>query len=530
MTIAAAVAILSAVLAAYVAVLSWRFAAAPGWSDQRWFSAIALLVGTYCALSVPITVRSLEAWTVPFARLQLACVAGHLIAWFRYSTAHLGLPTRRWERGVVAGLVVFAFVAAATPWVHDGGTYLSTFEPLDLVYVHTTTTFFGDAAVIALILLHLVPAWRFARARLGGDTTSGGQAVALGFLVLMAAHDLLALHGIVRAPYLIDVAFIVPLAAVGYSFSSRFALDARDLALLRRELQAQVEQRTAELSHTRDELHRAEKLAALGELAAGIAHEVNNPAAVVSASLAYLDENEAPDLSDDGRGAVRDANVAMARINAIVRQLLDAGRLASSRQAPYPVHLHAVVEESLRVARARCGRRVLLVSTVPSGAYAHAHESLLVQVLSNLLVNAIQSVPEHSPNGQVVVRLEDAEDRARVVVEDNGEGMPADVLRRIFEPFFTTKPFGVGTGLGLAVSRGLVAGFGGELRLESEPGKGTRAIVELQRSAQPSVTAANLRTIAPVSALVPAGVALASAAPRPDAAPRAAPIRLLETT
>jgi signal transduction histidine kinase len=168
---------------------------------------------------------------------------------------------------------------------------------------------------------------------------------------------------------------------------------------------------------------------------------------------------------------------------------------------------------------------------VPSGANAHRHESLLVQVLSNLLVNAIQSVPEHSPNGQVVVRLEDAADRARVVVEDNGEGMPADVLRRIFEPFFTTKPFGVGTGLGLAVSRGLVAGLGGELRLESEPGKGTRAIVELQRSAQPTVTAANLRTVAPVSALAPAGVALAAAAaPRADELPRAAPIRLLETT
>jgi signal transduction histidine kinase len=146
---------------------------------------------------------------------------------------------------------------------------------------------------------------------------------------------------------------------------------------------------------------------------------------------------------------------------------------------------------------------VLLVSTVPAGAYVLGHESLLVQVFSNLLVNAIQSVPEHSGNGQVVVRLDEAGGRSRIAVEDNGEGIAPDVLSRIFEPFFTTKPAGVGTGLGLAVSRGLVAGLGGELRLESERGKGTRAIVELQRSAQPTLTAANLRTVAPVKPIAP---------------------------
>jgi CheY-like chemotaxis protein len=86
----------------------------------------------------------------------------------------------------------------------------------------------------------------------------------------------------------------------------------------------------------------------------------------------------------------------------------------------------------------------------------------------------------------VVVRAEPYAQNVRIVVEDNGTGMEPEVMRRAFEPFFTTKPFGSGTGLGLAVSRGLVASLGGDLRLESEPGKGTRAIVELARAAAPA--------------------------------------------
>ena len=89
----------------------------------------------------------------------------------------------------------------------------------------------------------------------------------------------------------------------------------------------------------------------------------------------------------------------------------------------------------------------------------------------------MQAVPEHHADGQVVLRAELEGDRVRLVVEDNGAGMEPEVLRRVFEPFFTTKPFGSGTGLGLAVSRSLITSLGGDLRLESRPGAGTRAWV-----------------------------------------------------
>jgi signal transduction histidine kinase len=97
----------------------------------------------------------------------------------------------------------------------------------------------------------------------------------------------------------------------------------------------------------------------------------------------------------------------------------------------------------------------------------------------NLVVNAVQAIPNEQPDGRVRVTARRLADRVRIEVRDNGAGMPREVLQRAFEPFFTTKGAGRGTGLGLAISRGLVTSLGGELRLESAVGEGTRAIVEL---------------------------------------------------
>jgi CheY-like chemotaxis protein/anti-sigma regulatory factor (Ser/Thr protein kinase) len=136
----------------------------------------------------------------------------------------------------------------------------------------------------------------------------------------------------------------------------------------------------------------------------------------------------------------------------------------------------------MSVARVRCGRRVRLDNELPEDLHVSGHEGVVAQVLVNLVVNAAQAIPDHRSDGRVVIRAETAGERVRVVVDDNGSGMAPEVLNRAFEPFFTTKPFGSGTGLGLAVSRGLIMSLGGDLRLESEKGKGTRATIELTRA------------------------------------------------
>jgi nitrogen-specific signal transduction histidine kinase len=267
--------------------------------------------------------------------------------------------------------------------------------------------------------------------------------------------------------------------------TGRFVANAREHQELRRHLEQQVKERTADLGRTQEALHKAEKLAALGQFAAGVAHEVNNPAAVVNANLDYLSEVNRDVLTPQSLDALAESKTAMQRIAVIVRQLLDAGRLAASPESRTAVPLRKIADGAFSVARARLGRRVRLTNGIPQDSFVLAGEGVLAQVVVNLVVNAVQAIPDHRADGHVVVRTELADQRVRLIVEDNGPGMTPDTLRRVFEPFFTTKPFGSGSGLGLAVSRGLVVSLGGELRLESTPGQGTRAVVELAAAKPP---------------------------------------------
>jgi two-component system cell cycle sensor histidine kinase/response regulator CckA len=298
---------------------------------------------------------------------------------------------------------------------------------------------------------------------------------------------------VLSTPYLIDLGFVAPIAALSYCVTARFTSDARALALLREDLERLVEERTEALAQTQErllqsqaQLLRSEKLAAVGQLAAGVAHEVNNPAAAVAANLTYLaDRCRGSDRwPEDALECLAECTSSVARITRIVRQLLDAGRLAVAPTAAEPVRLAQVVRESLRTAGARCGERVRFAADVDEDLAALANGDALVQVLVNLILNGAQAIPE-GRRGLVTVRGERAPGRVRLLVEDNGVGMAPEVARRAFEPFFTTKPFGVGTGLGLAVSRGLLHGLGGDLRFEVAAGGGTRAVVDLPEAPTP---------------------------------------------
>jgi signal transduction histidine kinase len=485
MNVASAISLLSFTVALYVAALSLRFSQAPGWRDQRWFALAAVSVAVYSALNIPTTQAFPGISVVVTSRLQALLAAVHSIAWMRYSGVRLGLQPTRVEKGLTALLVGAGMVACATPLCYPGGTFLVPVPLFDLTYRNPVTTHLGEAVVALLLGSLLVPLGRFFFAWRRGVAHAGLHFAALSVLLAFGVNDSFVLIGLYSLPYLVDVGFLVPIASVAYALTSRFVADAQALQSLRKDLEREVADRTEDLGRAREALHRAEKLAALGQFAAGVAHEVNNPAAVVNANLHYLSEAEGEDLTEDGRQALRDSIQSMGRINSIVRQLLDAGRLAAHAEKAGSVALRPVGDEAARVAKARFGVRAAVTNEIPDGLHAAGQESLLVQVLVNLVVNAVQAIPEGRSGGRVVLRGEQLADRVRIFVEDNGIGMEPDVLRRVFEPFFTTKPFGSGTGLGLAVSRGLLTGVGGELRLESQPGVGTRAIVELSPATGP---------------------------------------------
>jgi signal transduction histidine kinase len=485
-TLAAVVAVMSSALAVYVAALNHRFARAPGWRDQRWFSVVALSIAGFSATNFPIATSTSDGVVVVACRLQLLFVALHAAGWVLYSRAQLESRLPWWERALVAIIGALGVLALVPGAVYREPVLRTTFAPLRVAYAVPTTTFVADVLFGAIVVTLALVAVRYALAWRRRVPYALTHFAALLLFALLVVNDALVALGAYAGPYLVDLAFLIPIAAVGYSLTSRFADDARALATLRQRLEVLVDERTRELSEAQDALHRAEKLAALGQFSTGVAHEVNNPAAVVSANLKYLahglDEGALP---PDARECIEESITSVQRIAAIVRQLLDAGRLAVGTVALEPVSLSRCAREAAATARARFPQRVTVGLAIDEDLFALAEEGVLVQILVNLLVNGAQAVPD-GRNGHVTIRAERASGgRVRMRVEDDGAGMSDEVRRRVFEPFFSTKPFGVGTGLGLAVSRGLAASLGATLEIESAVGRGTRVTLDVVEGRRP---------------------------------------------
>jgi PAS domain S-box-containing protein len=228
------------------------------------------------------------------------------------------------------------------------------------------------------------------------------------------------------------------------------------------------------------QLQLAGQLASVGTLAAGVAHEINNPLAFVSAALVFvqdhmktLADHPAPELWNEMKQALAEASEGTRRIRDIVRDLKTFSHSAPAEGQR--ADLKAAAEWALKVTahqlRHRCKVRQEL-GAVPAVA---GNEARLGQVLVNLLVNAVQALPEtHSEENLIrVSTFTDEQGRAAVEVEDNGHGIPPEHMARIFDPFFTTKPMGQGTGLGLALSHAIVTEAGGEIQVRSQLGTGT---------------------------------------------------------
>ena len=240
-----------------------------------------------------------------------------------------------------------------------------------------------------------------------------------------------------------------------------------------------------------EKMVQADRLAAVGTLAAGIAHEINNPLAYVLLGLQYL-ERELPRLANDpsrltdALSRVSEIKSGAERVGGIVSGLKMFARANEAERGP--VDIRTVVDSAIKIADNELRHRAHLIRTYETNAIVHGNAARLEQVFLNLLVNAAHAVSDHEP-ARAEIHVHVASPCAeRVVVEvvDNGVGIPQDVLPRVFDPFFTTKPVGVGTGLGLPICRSIVEGFGGAIAIESTEGQGTKVRVELPAFLQPS--------------------------------------------
>jgi len=245
----------------------------------------------------------------------------------------------------------------------------------------------------------------------------------------------------------------------------------------KKELQAHItslEEANAELKKTQQELIMSEKLASVGRLATGIAHEIGNPMGII---LGYLDLLKRSDLSPDEKADFLErAESEITRINDIIRQLLDFSRPAGGE--PVRVGLHELLDATIRILKPQ----PLMSDVQVDVSFDASHDSIwadpnqVQQVVLNVMLNAADAMHQEK---RLTIETSNTPDRIRIRFKDTGSGIPEEDLGRIFDPFYTTKPPGEGTGLGLSVSHTIIRNLGGIIRAENNRGTGITVTIDI---------------------------------------------------
>lgn len=310
-----------------------------------------------------------------------------------------------------------------------------------------------------------------ARFRAMHERVFAGESVRLEFEIEGLQGRRLHMESI-SAPFLDGDGRVLAQLAVTQDITSRRREQA-ELQAYRERLEDLVAERTRELEASRAEARRSERLAALGTLAAGLAHELNNPLGTILLGTELARESDDPEARAAAlEGIQRD----VARCSRIVKSMLRFGHDESSEK--YPIAINQIVRSALHDTRDALRKREIQVDAelAASLPLVQGHPGELGRVLINLVENAARA-SDHG--GRIILRTTAEGAHVRCVVEDAGCGMSVETRGRACDPFYTTRLDEGGTGLGLSVSHGIVADHGGSLDIESEEGRGTRITIEL---------------------------------------------------
>jgi two-component system NtrC family sensor kinase len=249
-------------------------------------------------------------------------------------------------------------------------------------------------------------------------------------------------------------------------------------------LEDEVEKKTAEIVKAQEQLVNAEKLASLGRMSAGVAHELNSPLTGIVTFGHLMLKRLTPDRTQD----IEDTKVIIEqaeRCSKIVRGLLGFSRKTASEKSV--VNLNKLVENTIDMVKNQAKFHDIVFKLNLDGSLPAIliDSNQIQQVFLNLLINAADAMEE---NGAIIISSETINDSGRTYAElkfcDTGTGIPSDIAGKIFEPFFTTKPVGKGTGLGLSVSYGIIKKHEGSISVANEPGSGACFVVRLPVNAE----------------------------------------------
>jgi C4-dicarboxylate-specific signal transduction histidine kinase len=247
-----------------------------------------------------------------------------------------------------------------------------------------------------------------------------------------------------------------------------------------RETTAQVQSREQELREKQEQLVQAGKLATLGELTTGVAHELNNPLNNIGLFLGNIMDHVEANQVDPER-ILRDLRNAMQQVRkatTIISHLRTFGRAAPVSRLPLSVNDVITQAVSLVQEQLRLHQVEVQLNLAPSNPLVCGSAIQLEQVFINLLTNARDAVVK-APVKRIVVQSSVHDRRLTVIVQDSGPGIPPGLEQRVFDPFFSTKDVGAGTGLGLSITYGILKDHQGSITVESRPGEGATFVVEL---------------------------------------------------
>jgi signal transduction histidine kinase len=265
-----------------------------------------------------------------------------------------------------------------------------------------------------------------------------------------------------------------------------------EIAKLNETLEARVDARTAELQEIQVQLMQSEKLSSLGQLVAGVAHELNNPIGFVHANLQLLDEyiEKFSQARSDGADTekIRDAIAKLLarsregthRVKEIVQDLRTFSRMDQAQLQD--ADLHEELDRTIRFMEPRFKDGVTVVRNYGDLPRVRCYPGQLNQVFLNLLMNACDAMDSR---GSIEITTSRTDDGVRLEIRDDGPGVPPELLNRLFDPFFTTKEVGKGTGLGLSLSHGIIERHRGKFSVNSNLGEGATFVIELPLDASP---------------------------------------------
>jgi len=472
-----ALVIATVVVPLYTAILhAGLFVQRPRDRANLWLALSALGVTVIAAC---VAMRGSAADWLEAVRWQKVTMAGGALlglSFPRWLHAFIGVERPRVER-LAAIFAAFVVTANACNWIFSHEVAMQPFLAEPNLAPAARLSPWGFAIVGSFGVIALYIGIELGRAAMRRPEV---RAAFAGYCVfgLALAHDIMVGAELYNGPMLLPVGYLVMLAGLSSGLVGEFVRAMEEAERRARDLRARLEERSEELRQKERLLVHGERLAALGTLAAGVAHEINDPLAFVSSSLNRVEEIWSdPEERRDVPEILDECHEGLARLRGTVSELL---RLARPRESePVSIDLAELVASVLPLVRAEGRFRARWTEFLTAVPPVRGDPGLLAQVALQVLLNALRSIPEGAP-GEHRIHVSTTCEGGRVClrVHDSGPPIPADELPHLFDPFAPMPDEGDASRLGLAVTHQIVTSHGGDIEVESDA-RGTEVSVWL---------------------------------------------------